>query len=123
MVFGDAAMRMCATISWFMAGATEADQRAMGTWTSALFHLYNMAPLEHMAFLQLHANAAQFTTANSLRKTHRATRHLGSGNKRRIPCGNRSESRQERLRPGRPRHLLGQRRRVRRVHREEHVHN
>ena len=68
MVFGDAAMRMCATISWFMAGATEADQRAMGTWTSGAFHLYNMAPLEHMAFLQLHANAAQFTTANSLRK-------------------------------------------------------
>ena len=40
----------------------------MGTWTSGAFHLYSMAPLEHMAFLQLHANVAQFTTANSLRK-------------------------------------------------------
>ena len=69
MVFGDAAMRMCATISWFMAGASEADQRAMGTWTSTAFHLYNMAPLERMAFLQQQANAAQFTTAASLRKS------------------------------------------------------
>jgi hypothetical protein len=69
MVFGDAAMRMCATISWFLAGASEAEQRAMGTWTSASYHLYMMAPLEHMAFLQKQANAAQFTTAASLRKS------------------------------------------------------
>ena len=69
MVFGDAAMRMCATISWFMAGASEAEQRAMGTWTSSSYHLYMMAPLERMAFLQKQANAAQFTTAASLRKS------------------------------------------------------
>jgi hypothetical protein len=69
MVFGDAAMRMCATISWFMAGASEAEQRAMGTWTSASYNLYMMAPLERMAFLQKQANAAQFTTAASLRKS------------------------------------------------------
>ena len=52
-----------------MAGATEADQRAMGTWTSAAFHLYNMAPLERMAFISLQANATQFTTATALRRS------------------------------------------------------
>jgi hypothetical protein len=55
-----------------MAGATEANQRAMGTWTSAAFHLYNMAPLERMAFLSLQANAfnaTQFTTATALRRS------------------------------------------------------
>ena len=41
----------------------------LGTWTSASYHLYMMAPLEHMAFLQKQANAAQFTTAASLRKS------------------------------------------------------
>ena len=69
LTFGDAAMRMCACVSWYMAGATEADQRAMGTWTSAAFHLYNMAPLERMAFLSLQANATQFTTATALRRS------------------------------------------------------
>jgi hypothetical protein len=69
LTFGDAAMRMCACVSWYMAGATEANQRAMGTWTSAAFHLYNMAPLERMAFLSLHANATQFTTATALQRS------------------------------------------------------
>jgi hypothetical protein len=41
----------------------------MGTWTSAAFHLYNMAPLERMAFLSLQANATQFTTATALRRS------------------------------------------------------